>query len=212
MRPHKALLVAVALIASLPATANTCNNFATYTCAHSTPNVVNLIGTGTTKLPIGVRLGSDDFSVAVNGKSVAGDDLIIAAVFRNGMSGSANGVAFTSLTSFPEGGAIGQQNGVWSGAVIDTWSQVGISYGNVAFGYANVGAIGNGEVELSGIPYGTVLYAEIVNPTTGTILYITPNSEAGIYCETTPEPASLTLVGAGLAAMAGLLHRKLKRS
>jgi PEP-CTERM motif-containing protein len=212
MRPFKALLILAALIASLPAAANTCNNFATYTCAHSTPNVVNLVGTGFTHLPVGVFLGNDDFNVTVNGKSVAGDDLIIAAAFPYGMSGSANGVAFSPLSSFPEGGAISQKNGVWTGAVIDTWNAVGISYGNVAFGYANVGAIGNGQVQLSGIPYGTVLYAEIVNPTTGQILYITPNSEAGIYCQTTPEPASLTLVGAGLAGMAGLLHRKLKKS
>lgn len=212
MRPTKTLLIFVALIASLPAAANTCNNFATYTCAHSTPNVVNLVGTGFTHLPVGVILGSDTFNVTVNGKSVAGDDLIIAAVFPNGMSGSANGVAFTSLSSFPEGGAIAQNNGSWTGAVVDTWNAVGISYGNVAFGYANVGAIGSGQVQLSGIPYGTVLYAEIVNPTTGKILYITPNSEAGIYCQTTPEPASLTLVGAGLAGMAGLLHRKRKKS
>ena len=211
MRPLISLAIFLVLVAALPAAANTCNNFATYTCAHSTPNVANLVGTGFTHLPVGVVLGRDTFNVAVNGKSVAGDDLIIAAVFPNGMRGSANGVAFTSLSSFPESGPIAQHNGVWAGPVVDTWNAAGISYGNVAFGYANVGAIGNGQVELSGIPYGTVLYAEIVNPTTGKILYITPNSEAGIYCETTPEPASLTLLGTGLAAMAGLLHRKRKK-
>jgi hypothetical protein len=46
-------------------------------------------------------------------------------------------------------------------------------------------------------------------------VYITPNSEAGVLgggTSVTPEPASLTLLGTGLAAVAGLLRRKSKKA
>ena len=71
------------------------------------PNVVNLVGTGSTGTSgVGVLLGSDTFGITVNGKSVVGDDLVIVAAFPTAWPGKVNGTSFTSLSSFAEGGAI----------------------------------------------------------------------------------------------------------
>src|SRR4051812_1551165 len=176
MRALKLLvLLCIASIASLPALADTCNDFASYTCSKSTPDVVHFVGTGTTGQSVGILLGSNTFSVTIMGNhSFAGDQLIIVAAAPNGLTGMVNNVSFTSLSSFPEGGALG--------AIQDTWTGLGIAFNSPAYGYANVGTIGSIPFSLtaSGVGAGTILYAEVVNPTTGKILYITPNSEAGI--------------------------------
>jgi hypothetical protein len=208
------LLFALTLLASVPALADTCNSFASFACSKSTPNVVNLVGTGTTGQSVGILLGSPTFGLNVNGKSFVGDQLIIVAAFPNGMGGSVNGVSFTGLGSFAEGGAIDLHNGQWTGAIPDTWNGMGIVYNNVQFGYANLGIIGSGPISItaSGVGNGTIFYAEIVNPETGKILYITPNSEAGVLnvpTTVTPEPGSLSLFGTGLIGLAGLIRRKL---
>ena len=214
--------VSVLLILSGAAFADTCNNFASFTCPTNSkgqtkgdPNVVNLNGTGSTGQSVGILLGSNTFNVSVNGKSVVGDELVIIAAFPKGMGGSVDGVSFKSVGSFPEGGAIALHNGSWTGAIPSTWSGMGISYSSVSFGYADVGVIGNGPISVtaSGVPNGTILYAEIINPTTGKILYLTPNSEAGLLDVPTspvPEPGSLALMGTGLVALASQIKRKLR--
>ena len=218
------MVISACFLLILPgaALANTCDTFGSFTCPTNTkgktlnvPNVVNLIGTGSTGQSVGILLGSDKFGINVNGQSVVGDELVIVAAFPNGMGGKVDGVSFSSLGSFAEDGAIDLHHHQWTGAIPSTWSGKGIIFTGVSFGYADVGTIGSGPISVTatGVPNGTILYAEIINPKTGKILYITPNSEAGLLeapTSTVPETGSLALMGTGLVALGAQIRRKLR--
>ena len=199
-------LFIIAAMTTLPVWADTCNSFASYTCAKATPNIVHVEGTGETGQSVGELLGSNTFSASFRGnKSFAGDDLLLLAAAPKSLTGTVNGVSFSSLSSFPEGGAMG--------AIQDTWTGMGIVFNSPSFGYANLGTIGSTpfSITASGVGAGTIFYAEVVNPKTGQVIFITPNSEAGILQGQTtvaPEPASLALFGTGLLSILGVMRRK----
>src|SRR5579863_5504629 len=97
MRALKISLFALTLtlIAAVPAMADTCNAFGSYTCGKSHEGVF-LTGTGDNTSANMVVLGSNTFTVSVhNGKFAAGDDLIIIAAAPNGLTGTLNGMSLT---------------------------------------------------------------------------------------------------------------------
>src|SRR5256885_16953335 len=102
-----ALFIPLTFITALPAMADTCNAFASFTCAKSSPDNVHFVGTGTTGQSVNILLGSNTFSVSLVGGAAAhfsGDSLIILAAAPNGLSGSVIGVLFMSLGCYPVAG------------------------------------------------------------------------------------------------------------
>jgi hypothetical protein len=200
MRSLRLYLISLAslLVLSAAASANTCNSFASYNCPTKggTPNVVHLNGQGFT---------------TANGKG-AGDTVIILGAFLNSApTGTLNGVAFTANSGAFEGAS--------TGATLDTLTGLGFcpsgcTAANLSYGYVTLGTLGATGLSItaSGLPQGTVLYAELVNKD-GQIVYITPNSEAGLSkggIPAVPEPGTLTLMGAGLLGIASQVRRKLR--
>jgi PEP-CTERM motif-containing protein len=216
MRISRLVFVSMAslLLLSGAAFANTCNSFASYNCPAKggTPNIVHLNGGGSTGQSVGILINSDTFSVTTsNGKGVGDTVIILGAFLNSAPTGTLNGAAFTSSTGAFEGAS--------TGATLNTLKGLGFcpsgcTAANLSYGYVTLGTLSASGLSItaSGVPQGTVLYAELVN-SDGKIVYITPNSEAGVKdggVAPVPEPGTLTLMGAGLLGIASQIRRKLR--
>jgi len=205
-----AILLPLLLMLSGAALADTCNSFAIYTCAKGVHDGAFIGGAGTliASPGAGLLLLGNTFTVSTH-NGAGGADVIILAASSGALTGTLNGTAFTSLTSFPEGGA--------SGAIVTNLQTAGFcgSTCNLSFGYVDLhtalSANGSITVTAAGVAPGTALYAEVLN-SKGQIIFITANSESGVTGGTSavPEPGSLSLLVTGLCGIAGGAWRKLR--
>jgi hypothetical protein len=206
-----AFLVPLLLTFSGAALADSCNSFSIYTCAKGVHDGAYIGGVGTLIAApgAGLLLGSNTFTVAMHNGD-AGADVLILAASAGPLTGTLNGTAFTSLSSFPEHGA--------TGAITTNLQETGFcgSSCNLSYGFVDLhtalSANGSITVTAAGVAPGTALYAEVLN-SKGQIIYITANSESGVLgngSSVVPEPGSLSLMITGLFGVAGGAWRKLR--
>jgi len=201
-------LFSILLLLAGSALADTCASFSSYACAKGTPDIARLGGGVANGQSVGLTLSGNQFTVfTTNGRTA--DDVIIVAASVSALRGTLNGMSFTSLKNFPEGGALN--------AISDSLAGLGFcsgSCGHLSFGYIDLHSEleGHGSltVNVSNIPAGTVLYAMLVED--GKIKFVTPNSEGLIVDNNTasvPEPGTMTLLGSGLIGLGSIVRRKL---
>jgi len=205
---HAICTVILTLLLGGFSSADTCKSFASYSCDKGNPNVARLSGGTASGQSIGFVLNGNHFSVlTANGKTAS--DVIIIGASVTSLSGTLNGMSFTSLSNFPEGGALK--------AISSSLAGLGFCSGactNLSFGYVDLHsaltANGSLDVIAKGVPAGTALYAMMA--VDGKIRFITPDSEAlvvGGNSTAIPEPGTILLMGSGLIGLAGVARRKL---
>src|SRR5260370_31055269 len=123
------------MILSGAAMADTCNSFATYSCAKGVHNGAFIGGSGTqiASPGAGLLLSGNSFTVSTH-NGAGGADVIILAASANGTpTGTLDGIAFNSLNTFPEGGA--------AGAIVTNFETAGFcgSTCNLSFAYVDLG-------------------------------------------------------------------------
>lgn len=202
------LLLTLACSLAGSAFADHCDSFASLNCDKGTPNVARLGGGAPSGQDVGFVLrGTNQFTVFTeNGK--AASDIIIVAASSSALSGTLNGMAFTTQKSFPEDGALHAISSSLAGLGFCSSPCRGLSFGYVDL-HSALTAHGTLSVTLNGVPAGTALYAMMV--VDGKIKFITPNSEALITENNraaVPELDTVALMGTGLIAIAGVVRRK----
>ena len=212
-----AISLPLLLILSGAALADSCDTFSAFKCAKGVHDGAFIGGSGSaiSSPGAGLLLNSNMFTVSTH-NGAGGADVIILAASSAPLTGTLDGKSFVSLGSsptgsFPEDGA--------TGAIVTNLQQAslcGACASKLYFGYVDLGvalpANGTITVTASGVGAGTAVYAEVLN-SSGKIIYITANSESGVFGKTlgtVPEPGSLSLLFTGLCGIAGGAWRKLR--
>ena len=196
----------------------------TFTCSPPIPSNVHVGTTGGTRPQpsgwgLGIILSGNVFTLNLVGSSASQtfDDTVLLIVVPTNLvstmtftpaGGTAVVVSASSFLAVPLSFAVpGAAN---LHPVADSLPLLGISVSSgLSVAFVDLGhTLTSGlQVNFSGVPKGTVIYAYGANK--GALAIGTPNSEAGVFFPSAvPEPASITLLGGGLLALARRLRNK----